>query len=104
MFKAGGITLVAVKITLVAGEITLVAGEITLVAGGWGAEAPILLRLAMQTIVGRGSPCHVLQQEVAPPPRRSRGFPLPLMEGSDMPFLFMVCSKFINIEQKSVTL
>ena len=57
MFKAG-------EILLVVGEITLVAGEITLVAGGWGTEALILLRLALQTIVGRGSPCPVLQQEV----------------------------------------
>ena len=53
-----------VEISLVAGEITLVAVEISLVAGGWGTEAPILLRLALQTIVGRGSPCPVLQQEV----------------------------------------
>ena len=91
MFKAG-------EILLVVGEITLVAGKITLVAGGWGTEAPILLRLAMQTIVGRGSPCPVLQQEVVIFTPLSDG------EGSDMPFLFMVCSKFINIEQKSVTL
>ena len=74
MFKAGGILLVV-------GEITLVAGEITLVAGGWGTEALILLRLALQTIVGRWPPCPVLQQEVAPPPRRLRGFPLPLWRG-----------------------
>ena len=52
MFKAGEILLVVGEITLVAGEISLVAGEITLVAGGWGTEAPILLRLALQTIVG----------------------------------------------------
>ena len=61
MFKAGEITLVAGEITLVVGEISLVAGEITLVAGGWGTEATILLRLAMQTIVGWWPPCPVLQ-------------------------------------------
>ena len=31
-------------------------------AGGWGAEATILLKIAMQTIVEQGSPCPVLQQ------------------------------------------
>ena len=31
-------------------------------AGGWGAEATILLKIAMQTIVEQGPPCPVLQQ------------------------------------------
>ena len=36
-------------------------GAVYLDAGGWGTEATILLRLALQTIVGRWSPCPVLQ-------------------------------------------